>query len=628
MTQEQTSENTSEIEALMERCGFLRLTALNHAEPHWMSRDGGEIDKKTEAVWMLFLNCEVARRDAVPAQAHAVVKARAAELLSAIDVPNAKEFVHAVFVKARQDHFLGRRKIDPAAKASKASAKMNGRHGVAAARSNVIEEHLYTSGLNRSTHYRPSDTRPGKDKKTEALEKLARRCSALGPAEIAVVKGRAMKELDRCKVQNAQGLVDAVFREDSQRKPGAETRASAPPPGAPKAGNGKSNGIPSPGLEQKVVNDNAVPDVVWQPTENDLFSGLPQLSGLVLRSGARYLVLAAQSVEYAWQDIIVVGTIVVLAGAPGSGKTTFIFLYIVARAQRGGPIMLLGREVYPAKPGQRILLIEAEHNEASTARKLLASLRLLGLGDDVLEGDRILTVARRAVTLGSPAWLECVQLIAAGLISDVIVDTVARFAPADANSEGAQVGVYSQIAQAIEQAPEGKQPTCVLVTHTKKGGAAEDIEAVSGSTQRVGQADSVLIADASREGGRVLSTRLTAVKLREDPGERWPAPHTFAIQGGKLVQERAKPVKAPEPKQTAPARKQEKLNADALELGELVRDAPGLGTVALREAAYAKLGWSNHRVDRVKAHLCKGVAGTRLVDTSKLPNVCKWEVEP
>jgi hypothetical protein len=380
-------------------------------------------------------------------------------------------------------------------------------------------------------------------------------------------------------------------------------------------------------LARKVANDNAADGGAWQPTETDLTSGLEHLSRILLKSRARFLELASMPVTYTWQDILVAGTIGVLAGAPGSGKTTLAFLYIAARASNGGAIMLIGRQVYPAKPGQRLLIIEAEHSESSAARKLLASLRLLGIDDSVLEGDRVMMVARKAVTLGSPAWKECVRLIAAGFIADIVIDTIARFAPADANAEADQVAIYEQIAKALEQAPADKPPTCLLVAHTRKGAAAEDIEGVSGSTQRVGQADTVMLAEATREGGRVLSTRVTTVKLREDPGDRWPGPHTFTINGGQLVQEKAAPAPpAPDKKAAAEAERQRKHDDEAQELADLVSDVPGLGTRELRKIVQEKLGWGTERFERVAKHLQSGVRGMRLVNRSNQHNACEWVI--
>jgi hypothetical protein len=94
--------------------------------------------------------------------------------------------------------------------------------------------------------------------------------------------------------------------------------------------------------------------------------------------------------------------------------------------------MLLGRSV-SAPHGQLLVIVEAEHSEPSAARKLIASLRLR-IDDAALEGNRVITIARKAITLRSAAWQD-ISGSSLGLVSDLIVDTLARFAPADANDE-------------------------------------------------------------------------------------------------------------------------------------------------------------------------------------------------
>ena len=66
-----------------------------------------------------------------------------------------------------------------------------------------------------------------------------------------------------------------------------------------------------------------------------------------------------------------------------------------------------------------------------------------------------------------------------------------------------------------------------MVSHTRKGGG-DDIEDVSGSAQRGGAADVILMVNAQKEGGRVLSSRVTFAKLRDSVGEH-PEPVTFSI---------------------------------------------------------------------------------------------------
>lgn len=425
--------------------------------------------------------------------------------------------------------------------------------------------------------------------------------------------------------QDLAKLVLELQRRATRRKCAELVSAALIALTSPKFDSEKARGLLERALKHGVfspANDNQTD---WQPSVVDPLSGLVHLAPIALLLRARYLELAAQPVDYTWRDILVAGTIGVLAGSPGSGKTTLAYLYAAARARRSGSFMLLGREVYAAHPSQRIVIIEAEHSEPSAARKLLASLRLLGLGDDVLEDGRVITIARKAVTLRSPAWNEIVQLMQLGLVSDVIVDTIARFAPADANAEAEQVAIYDQIAQGLERtAGDVPPPTCLLVAHVRKGAATDDIEGVSGSTQRVGQADTVLLAEATRDGGRVLSTRVTVVKLREDPGDRWPSPMSFSIAGGDLIQEVAPGrVSAPTPAETQAI----KLDADAYELAELVQAIPGMGTRELERVAQEKLGWGKGRCERVESRLREGVHGVRLVDRSTNPKKREWVIE-
>jgi hypothetical protein len=190
--------------------------------------------------------------------------------------------------------------------------------------------------------------------------------------------------------------------------------------------------------------------------------------------------------------------IVVVAGAPGGGKTTLLFLILAVRLHFGEPQNLLGLSLQPAPERKWIVLIEAEHGEGSTARKLVKSFRVLGLDNAGLR--RVIIVARKAVKLGSPEWNDVVTLIKEGVVSDVAIDTIARVAPADGNDEQEQVAVYEALSRAIEAAPDDAKPIVWAAAHTRKG-ATGGLEDVSGSVQRVGQADSVLICDPRRSTG-------------------------------------------------------------------------------------------------------------------------------
>lgn len=239
-----------------------------------------------------------------------------------------------------------------------------------------------------------------------------------------------------------------------------------------------------------------------------------------LRGAARVRQLASQPVAWAWQDYAVDGTLVVLAGPPGGGKTTLLFLIILARSWQGAP--LLDRAVASAPQGRCVILIEGEHGEASTARKLLKSAALLQIPLDDLDhifDHRLIIVARKAVTLNSAEWRDVRRMIARGEVSDIAIDTIARVAPSDANDEAEQTAVFEQIAAALEKAPKGQSPIAWILAHTRKSGA-DALEDVSGSVQRVGQADSVIIVAPARDSsGKVTHSTIRLLKAREDPDE-------------------------------------------------------------------------------------------------------------
>ena len=271
---------------------------------------------------------------------------------------------------------------------------------------------------------------------------------------------------------------------------------------------------------------------VERPTSEHPLRGLRHLGAVALVGRKRILELAAKPIEYVWVDIAPPGTVTLIAGPSADGKTTLLFLILGARASLETPISLLGREIRPAPPEQYVVLIEGEHSEASTSRKLVKSLALQGVDDMALE--RVVIVARKAVKLGSPEWLDVVSMVRAGLVSDIAIDTVARIAYGDSDSEREQVAIFEGVAQAIESAPEGALPPNVwAVAHTRKNNTTGDLADVSGSVQRVGQSDSVLLVKAERIDGRVVSTRVVFAKLREDPDE-YPEPAELRIANGVL----------------------------------------------------------------------------------------------
>lgn len=265
------------------------------------------------------------------------------------------------------------------------------------------------------------------------------------------------------------------------------------------------------------------------PTAAEPLRGLEALSKVAVVGGKRIIELANAPIHYVWTDIAVAGIIVLLAGGPGEGKTTLLFLIIIARVNRGGPVKLLGRMVEPAPPNTYFVLIEGEHGEGSASRKLVSSCEIMGVEVEPAL-NHVILIARKAVRLGSPEWIDIQRMIAAGLVSDIAIDTVARVAPGDADNEREQVAIFDLVAQAIEAAPpDVAKPVAWAIAHTRKNGTTGDLSDVSGSTQRTGQADTVLLVKGEKEDGRVVSSTVTFAKLREEPDE-YPLPVTFAIR--------------------------------------------------------------------------------------------------
>ena len=269
-----------------------------------------------------------------------------------------------------------------------------------------------------------------------------------------------------------------------------------------------------------------------KPSAASPLAGLPELAKVAVLGAARIRELASRPVVYLWRDIAIAGIITVIAGGAGSGKTTLLFLVLAARLMRGEPVKVLGREITPIPAGKYIVLVEGEHSDTSASRKLVRSCQLLGVDESAL--DRVILVARRAVRIGSPAWQDVEKLIAAGLVSDVALDTLARVAPGEENSEAAQVAIFDRLAQAVERAPDPETRPVVWVVAHKRKGEGVDLDDVAGSMQRVGQADTVLMVVAERSDGRVTASKVTFSKLREDP-EEWPAPVTYVVKKDAVV---------------------------------------------------------------------------------------------
>jgi hypothetical protein len=288
------------------------------------------------------------------------------------------------------------------------------------------------------------------------------------------------------------------------------------------AAHSKTNGAAAPPV-----------DFAEGPTADAPLRGLEHLSKVAVIGRDRIVELAERPIVWLWENIATAGLTVLLAAGPGSGKTTLLFLLIAGRANMGEPVEVLGYEVTPAPPGKWIVIIENEHSDESSARILRKSCHLQGIGEAALE--RVILVARGSVKIGSPAWTDVEKLIAAGLVSDVILDTLARCAPSndDANSESEQVAIFDRIAQSIELArAPADRPTFWVAAHLRKYDGVPTLADVSGSTQRAGQADVVLLLGAVREtsGQRVTSVKCAFGKVREKDAEDWPALVEYVVR--------------------------------------------------------------------------------------------------
>ncbi len=352
-----------------------------------------------------------------------------------------------------------------------------------------------------------------------------------------IPEGEAYREVLRAalacgmKEREAKATIASAFKGGMKEPRSAPPREQAP----------RWNNV-SPAQNDYVPSDSDAPDAPpfetsgmggsppgprEEPTAAEPLRGLEYLGKVALVGRNGILELAATPIEYVWVDIAVAGTIVLIAGPPAEGKTTLLFLILVARMNPGEVVTLLGRAIQPAPIGQWVVIIEGEHSEASTSRKLVKSLKLLNLDDAAL--DRVVIVARKAVRLGSPEWTDVVRMVRAGLVSDIALDTVARVAPADANDEREQVAVFDAVAQAIEAGPDSvPKPIVWAVAHTRKNNTEGGLADVSGSAQRTGQADTVLLIKGEKVDGRTVSTKVTFAKLREDPDD-YPMPVTFSI---------------------------------------------------------------------------------------------------
>jgi energy-coupling factor transporter ATP-binding protein EcfA2 len=259
------------------------------------------------------------------------------------------------------------------------------------------------------------------------------------------------------------------------------------------------------------------------PTEGPL-KGLGHLAR-VATVGYRALVAeTSEPIRWLWHGVVSEANHVELTGPSGGGKTTLATMFVAALANPGTPVALFGREVTPIRPGQYVVFVEEENGKHSVRKKAEAACLVLSLG--IAETlDRVIFLVRRNIRVGGAVWNDLLELGKRGHIGAVFIDSRARvLRNGESNSEEDQAAVADALFALIEAS---KAPAFV-VSHTRKGGAGS-IEDVAGSNQRGAGADVILLVDGKRDtAGRVLSSTVTAIKIRDDVEEH-PDPIEFTI---------------------------------------------------------------------------------------------------
>ncbi len=263
---------------------------------------------------------------------------------------------------------------------------------------------------------------------------------------------------------------------------------------------------------------------------SDPLAGCPLIKKHALVGAVRVREMAAKPVPYVWEGIATAAQIVAFNGKPGGGKTTLLFLVVVARANTGAPVYLLGYEMKPAPAGKWVVLIEAEQSDGSSARKLVKSVEALGIGDAALE--RIVTLARKDVREGSGLYEEVKSLVRRGVVSDIGIDSLSKLSKGAANAEEDQAEVFDKVQRdLIEAAPGGEEdkPIVWLVSHATKAGDGTSVDDMSGSAQRAAQVDTLInVIPTKDEQGRTVSSTCYFTKLREEP-DTFPPSVEFTV---------------------------------------------------------------------------------------------------
>lgn len=252
----------------------------------------------------------------------------------------------------------------------------------------------------------------------------------------------------------------------------------------------------------------------------------------------------AEPVPWIWGHIVASTHAVEVCGGTGSGKTTLAALLVAARANTGAPVRVLGHEVEPAPAGKKILAVLEENAKQSSVAQIDRACEVLGL-DPRATWSRIVLLARAGVrarwlssddaeavaALRNPrdAWTAILATAQAGVWGLIVLDTRAKILGGFGASKDEES--QAEAARIVTSLVEAAGCAVLVLSHERKGGAAggDDLDAVSGSVQRAGGADVVLVVRAERERGRVMASTVTLAKQRDDLGGEWPEPMTFAL---------------------------------------------------------------------------------------------------
>jgi AAA domain len=251
---------------------------------------------------------------------------------------------------------------------------------------------------------------------------------------------------------------------------------------------------------------------------------------------------ADEPIDWVWSPYVTSGSICLVAGNTSGGKTSFIFLLLTARLA-DDPIEFLGHHVATTPKEQYVIVVEPEHSKGSSARKFRKSAKILGLDPNRIFDRLIIVSGSNALLVGDGRWKQLCGLIAAGLVSDVLLDTIASTTTQKGSDEQAQSELFAMLRSAIEHRPDGVSPPVIWpLTHTRKvgqdGEEEIDLAAVSGSLQRAAQSNTVLMLRSNRKDYRIVSATVFFLKTKEEPPEGFKdhdlSPKTFIATHDRL----------------------------------------------------------------------------------------------